>query len=259
MVHPSRLPRFILPGYHAVREALASGRMRITEIWVREGREGLRGGEIQEMAAEKGIPVRLKGAAEMENLLPGLAHQGMAAVGGEFLYCGLDEIAGASLKTPGRALVVAADHITDEGNLGALVRTCVFFGVQGLVLPKDRSASVSAQVMKRSSGTVLHLPVARVVNLGRALELLAEKGFWILGTAGEGPESIYGFDWRRDLVLVLGSEDKGLSPLIRKRCHQILRIPRQGMAESLNVSVAAGVVLSEIVRQRMQGSAKPSV
>jgi 23S rRNA (guanosine2251-2'-O)-methyltransferase len=250
---PSKTPRFILPGYHAVIEALASTRVRITEIWVREGKEGLRAGEIHAMAAERGIPLLLKKGAELEALLPGLAHQGMAAVGGEFIYSEIEEIAERSLGSPGRALIVAADHITDEGNLGALVRTCVFFGVQGLVLPKDRAAAISAQVMKRSSGTLLHLPVARVVNLGRALDRLAEKGFWILGTAGEGPESIYGFDWQRDLVLVMGSEEKGLSPFIRTRCHQILRIPVQGKAESLNVAVAAGVVLSEIVRQRLAG------
>jgi 23S rRNA (guanosine2251-2'-O)-methyltransferase len=256
MTHPSRLPkapRFILPGYHAVKEALVSTRVRITEIWVREGRGGLRTGEVQAMAAERGIPLQFKSAAEMETLLQGLAHQGIAAVGGEFVYSDLEEIADRSLSAPGRALIVAADHITDEGNLGALVRTCVFFGVQGLVLPRDRAAAISAQVMKRSSGTLLHLPVARVVNLGRTLDRLAEKGFWILGTAGEGPESIYGFDWQRDLVLVLGSEEKGLSPYIRTRCHQILRIPVQGKAESLNVSVAAGVVLSEIMRQRAAG------
>jgi 23S rRNA (guanosine2251-2'-O)-methyltransferase len=233
-----------------VKEALLSKRVRITEIWVREGREGSRPGEIREIAAERGIPLFLKSAAEMEALLPGLAHQGMAAVGGEFVYSDLEEIAERALGSPGRALIVAADHITDEGNLGALVRTSAFFGVQGLVLPKDRAAAISAQVMKRSSGALLHLPVARVVNLGRALDRLAERGFWVLGTAGEGPESIYGFDWQRDLVLVLGSEEKGLSPLIRTRCHQILRIPGEGKVESLNVSVAAGVVLSEIVRQR---------
>lgn len=217
---------------------------------MREGREGSRPGEIREMAAGKGIPLLLKSAAEMETLLPGLAHQGMAAVGGEFFYTDLEEIAGRALGSPNRALIVAADHITDEGNLGALVRTCAFFGVQGLVLPRDRAAAVSARVMKRSSGALLHLPVARVVNLGRALDSLAERGFWVLGTAGEASESIYGFDWQRDLVLVLGSEEKGLSPLIRTRCHQILGIPGAGKVESLNVSVAAGVVLSEIVRQR---------
>lgn len=234
-----------------MKEALASAQVRLVEIWVREGREDSRAGEIRERASERGIPLLFKNAAEMETLLPGLAHQGMAAVGGEFVYSELEGIAGRSRGRPGRGLIVAADHITDEGNLGALVRTCAFFGVQGLVLPKDRAAAITAQVMKRSSGALLHLPVARVVNLGRALESLAEEGFWVLGTAGEAAESVYGFDWLRDLVLVLGSEEKGLSPLIRSRCHQLLAIPRQGTEASLNVSVAAGVVLSEIARQRM--------
>jgi len=172
------------------------------------------------------------------------------AVSGNFNYTDLERIIDFSLKSQGHSLLIAADHITDEGNLGALIRTAAFFGVHGLIIPKDRSASVTSRVLKRSSGAFLHLPIAQVVNMGRALDILEKKGFWIIGASGDGVESIYQFDWKRSLVLVLGNEQKGLSRAARKRCQQVVRIPSPGQVESLNVGVAAGVILSEIIRHR---------
>ena len=156
----------------------------------------------------------------------------------------------SSLVTRGKNLFVAIDHITDEGNLGAILRTSAFFGVNGIILPKDRSAKVTEGVIKRSSGGYAHVPVSLVVNLGRAIDMFNESGFWIIGTSGTGRETIYEFDWRGDILLVLGNEEKGVSPSILKRCHQILKIPSRGNIEALNVSVATGVILSEIIRQR---------
>jgi 23S rRNA (guanosine2251-2'-O)-methyltransferase len=248
-LHPSS-PRQFIPGFQAVKEAVLSGRIRIIEVWIREGKEGTRIREVLEAAAKRGIRVFFKEGREMDQILPGVAHQGVAAVAGEYLYADVEEIVDVSMRGPGEALILAADHITDEGNLGALVRTGAFFGVHGLILPKDRSASVSAKIIKRSSGALLHLPVARVVNLARTLAALKEQGLWIIGTAGEGPDSVYDFDWKRNVVLVMGSEDKGLSPLIRAKCDQIVRIPGSGRVDSLNVSVAAGAILSEIQRRR---------
>jgi 23S rRNA (guanosine2251-2'-O)-methyltransferase len=254
MTHPpSSTKDHIIPGFHAVQEALLSSRIRIREIWIREGREKSRAGEISEAAQKRSIPVLYKTPLEMDRIFPDLPHQGIVAVAGEYLYADLEEIVGHSSKAPGEGLILAADHITDEGNLGALVRTGAFFGAHGLLLPKDRSAAVSPMVLKRSAGALLHLPVARVVNLGRALDELKEKGFWVIGTAGESARSIYDFDWKRDLVLVMGSEEKGMGQLVRGKCDEIVRIPGSGRVESLNISVAAGAVLSEIQRQRSEG------
>jgi 23S rRNA (guanosine2251-2'-O)-methyltransferase len=240
----------MIPGYRPVLEALLSSRIRILEIWIREGKEGTRVKDVIHAAAQRSVRVFYKTAREMDQFLQGVAHQGVAAFAGEYLYADMEEIVALSISCQGEALILAADHITDEGNLGSLVRTGTFFGAHGLVLPKDRSASISAGVIKRSSGALMHLPVARVVNLGRTLTALKEKGFWIIGTAGESRDSIYDFDWKRNLVLVMGSEEKGLSPLIRGICDQIVRIPGSGRVESLNISVAAGAVLSEIQRRR---------
>jgi len=172
------------------------------------------------------------------------------AVTEKFVYADICDMTDTPLRSSRYALLIAADHITNEGNLGAIIRTATFFGADGLIIPKDRSAQVTGNVQKRSSGAYSHLPIARVVNMARTLDNLKGKGFWIIGSDGKSPESIYHFDWNRDLVLVLGSEDKGLGRSIRNKCHHFVGIPSSGKIESLNVSVACGSILSEIIRQR---------
>ena len=241
----------MIPGFHAVEEALRTGRTPIREIWLAKGKKTPRTGEILLMAKAKNIPVIMKEKGELSQLLPDISHQGIVAFVGEFSYCQLSSMVDSRPKN--QTLLIALDHITDEGNMGAIIRTAVFFGAHGLIIPKDRAAGITANVIKRSSGAWIHLPIARVVNLGRALDTLERKDFWIIGTSGEGRELIYDFDWKRDVVLVLGNEQKGLSPSVRKRCQEIVGIPVTGPAESLNVAVACGVILSEIVRQRKAG------
>jgi 23S rRNA (guanosine2251-2'-O)-methyltransferase len=243
--------RFI-PGVYGVKEALLEGNVDVVELWISEGRHSSRIREILKIADRKDIPVFFKEVDILNDVMPGTKHQGIVALAQEFRYVEVEDLINESLKAPGYTLLIGVDHITDEGNLGAVIRTAVFFGVQGIILPKDRSAKISANMIKRSAGTYVHLPVARVVNLARALDKLKKRGFWIIGAAGEGKESIYKFEWKRDLVLILGNEYRGLSPLIKDKCHQLVSIPSLGKAEALNVSVAAGVILSEIVRQRTQ-------
>ena len=241
---------YLIPGFHGVREALVHGHVRIKEIWIAEGKKTGRTQEIIRIAEQRKTPVHFKEGPELSQSLPDMAHQGIVAVAEKFAYSDLDHLIDISLQNQGQALLIAADHITDEGNLGSLIRTATFFGAHGLIIPKKRSAAVSATVFKRSSGAYVHLPIARVVNLGRSLDLLKNKGFWIIGASGEGHKSIYQFDWERDLVLVLGNEQRGLSRTVRERCHQVVSIPTSGLLESLNVGVAGGVILSEILRQR---------
>ncbi len=240
----------LIPGFHGVMAALDRGRIRVEALWIARGKDSERARELLRIAVKKGIPVHRKDRTELDHLMPGTAHQGVAAIVEKFAYSDPDHIITGAKKTRGYGLIVVADHITDEGNLGALIRTSAFFGAHGLVLPRDRSAQVTGTVLKRCVGAQAHLPVARVVNLGRTLDDLNRQGFWIIGAAGEGPESIYGFDWTRDVVLVVGREDRGLSHVVRQRCHQLVSIPGAGWVDSLNVSVACGIVLSEIARQR---------
>jgi 23S rRNA (guanosine2251-2'-O)-methyltransferase len=228
-------------------------RIRIQELWIAEGKTSRRTRDLLDIARERNIAIRIKKTSELSRLFPDIAHQGVVALAEKFAYTDLNQIAEISRQGQGQALLIAADHITDEGNLGGLIRTSAFFGANGLIIPKDRSARVTAKVLKRSSGACIFMPIARVVNMGRALDLLDRKGFWIIGTASEASETIYQFDWNRDLVLVLGNEERGLSRSVRNRCHQEVSIPSLGNMASLNVAVAGGVFLSEILRQRNRG------
>ena len=239
----------LVTGIHAVKENLKEGR-GIAELFVSRERGTVRLKEILDLAREKGIPVRRRDKTYLDSLSSGLPHQGIIGVLSTYRYADLSDLTRICLGERDGGLLLVADHITDIGNLGSLIRSADFFGVQGLILPRDRAASVTEAVQRISAGGAAYLPVAKVVNIARALKELKELGFWILGAAGESKETIYEFDWRRDVVLVLGSEDKGLSRVAKNECHQLLSIPRLGHLDSLNVAVAAGVILSEIARQR---------
>jgi 23S rRNA (guanosine2251-2'-O)-methyltransferase len=240
----------LIPGYHAVKEAVEGGAIGIQVLWIAEGRHTQRTRELVSAAETRKIPVRYRRASDLKRMFPDVAHQGIVAAAEKFMYTDLDRLIAKSLEAEGHSLLVAADHITDEGNLGALVRTAAFFGAQGLIIPRDRSARMTPGALKRSSGAYVHLPVSMVVNLGRALDQLDDRGFWIVGTAGDSADTVYGFDWNRDVLVVVGNEQKGLSRSVGRRCHQLVSIPRAGKVQSLNVAVAAGAVLSEILRQR---------
>lgn len=240
----------LIPGIHSVKESVINNRGSIFEIWIAQGKTTARMKEIITLAQKYNIPIFEKDSSILDSVLPGTNHQGVAALIESFEYTDIKDLITSSHSTRGRTLYIAIDHITDEGNLGAIVRTAAFFGVNGIILPKDRSAKISEGVIKRSSGGYAHLPVSLVVNLGRAIDMLNEEGFWIIGTSGTGRDTIYEFDWRGDILLVVGNEEKGISPSILKRCHQILKIPSSGNIDALNVSVATGVILSEITRQR---------
>jgi 23S rRNA (guanosine2251-2'-O)-methyltransferase len=240
----------VIPGFHAVRESLLNPGMQVREIWIEERKKGARVDELLHLAKARGVISTFKNREEIESLASGINHQGILAFTGEFAYVDVEDLGPRSSDAPGFRLLLAADHITDEGNLGSLVRTAAFFGVQGLILPRDRSAQMTHKLLRRTSGAYVHLPVAQVVNLGRALDSLKQRGFWIIGAAGGGPGSIYDFDWNRDTVLILGSESRGLSRVVRDRCDELVGIPGKGRVESLNVSVACGIILAEIMRQR---------
>ena len=239
----------VISGINAIKENLREGK-GIAELLVSRGRKVERLREILDMAREKRIPIRFKERLYLDKISSDFCHQGVIAILSNYTYFPLEDLIRDALADERRGLLLVADHITDTGNLGSLIRTAEFFGVQGLILPRDRSASITDSVHKRSAGGSAYLPVARVVNLARALKQLQDEGLWIVGAAGGSKTSIYGFDWKRDLVLVLGSEGKGLGKVVTDRCHHLVSIPKLGHLNSLNVSVAAGIILSEIVRQR---------
>ena len=239
----------VISGINAVKENLREGK-GIAELLVSRGRKIERLREILDMAREKGIPIRFKDSPYLNKVSSDLCHQGVIAILSNYSYFRLEDLIKGALAGKDKGLLLVADHITDTGNLGSLIRTAEFFGVQGLILPRDRSASITGTVHKRSAGGSAYLPVAKVVNLARTLKQLKDEGLWIVGAEAEGKTNVYEFDWNRDLVLVFGSEGKGLSRVVKNRCHHLVSIPRSGHLNSLNVSVAAGIILSEIARQR---------
>ncbi len=240
----------LIGGYHALRELLARDASALQEVWLQEGKKSGRAREVIALAEDAGVPVYFKSKRQLSALLPGVNHQGFVGIGVPFKYAGLEELLAS--RREGEGLIIALDHITDEGNLGSIIRTAAFFGVQGLIIPGKRSAKVSSKVMKLAAGAHLHVPICRVVNMARVLEKLEKRGYWIVGASGGGEGDIFEFDWKRNVVLILGNEQKGIGHAVKKKCHELVSIPGLGQVESLNVGVAAGVVLAEIFRQRRE-------
>jgi len=239
----------VVSGINAVKEILRKGE-GVVELFIARGKKIERLREILDIANHEKIPIRYKDRPFLDKISFSSSHQGVIAIVNTYRYFDLDDLIERTISHKKKSLLIAADHITDTGNLGSLIRTAEFFGVQGLILPKDRSASITNAVHKRSAGGSAYLPVTKVVNLARALNQLADKNFWVVGAAGESNTNIYEFDWNRDLVLVMGNESKGLSRIVKDQCHHLVSIPQSGKLASLNVSVATGIILSEILRQR---------
>ena len=248
IIKVGNLPQ-VISGINAVKENLRKSE-GIVELFIAKGKKIERLQEILDIATQKKIPIRFKDRLYLDKISSISSHQGVIAILNTYKYLYFNDLIERAVSDKNKGLLIAADHITDTGNLGSLIRTAEFFGVQGLILPKDRSASITDAVHKRSAGGSAYLPVTKVVNLVRALKQVANENFWVIGAAGESGTNIYEFDWNRDLVLVMGNERKGLSRVVKDQCHHLVSIPRLGNLASLNVSVATGIILSEIVRQR---------
>ncbi len=245
-----------LLGIHAIREALEAGRA-IERIVVARGRGGDRVEEIVRLARSRNVPVRFEDREAITRLAGTDQHQGIIALAGAKSAATLEDL----LAEPAAdALIVLLDGIEDPHNLGAILRSALAAGATGVVLPERRAAGLTETVSRASAGALEHLAVARVTNLVRAMEELKEAGFWIAGLDERAPQDYTQVDMTGRIALVLGGEGKGLHELTRKRCDYLISIPTTGPVRALNVSVAAGVVLFEAVRQRRakRGAAKKS-
>ena len=240
----------ILYGVHAVQEALAAGRREIIEICA--DRRQAAAGRLQAIlsAAEKrGIAVRPVDADRLVSMAGASGHQGVAArvsAYGAHDFAGVLDVAGR----PGAGLVLALDQIVDPHNLGAVLRTALCAGVEAVIVPKDRSAPPTPAVSKISAGALEHIRLVQVTNLVRALQQLKGRGRWIAGLDQSATERIFSADLTAPMVLVVGGEGRGMRPLVHRTCDLILSIPQEGPLDSLNASVAVGIALFEIRRQR---------
>ncbi len=210
--------------------------------------------ESVRMAAERDIAILEVPRSDLDKLSRNGLHQGIALQVPPYSYAHPDDLLSRARSGPGAPLLVAMDHVTDPRNLGAVIRSVAAFGGHGVVIPQRRSASVTAVAWRTSAGTAARLPVARAVNLTRTLKDWQSKGVTVIGLDAEGDVGLDDFAAATGpVVVVVGSEGKGLSRLVRESCDSILSIPMAGPVESLNASVATGVVLAEIARLRRQG------
>jgi 23S rRNA (guanosine2251-2'-O)-methyltransferase len=243
-----------LTGIHAVREALEAGRA-IERIAIASGRHGDRIEELVQLARSKGVPVRFEDRANVDRLAGTRDNQGVVALAAARSALSLEDLlAQVSRKESSQGLIVLLDGIEDPHNLGAVVRTALAAGADGVVIPERRAAGLTETVARASAGALAHLPVARVTNLVRAMEELKEAGYWLVGLDERADKKYTEQDFTGRIGMVLGNEGEGLHELVRKRCDFLVSIPTTGPVRSLNVSVAAGVVLFEVVRQRSVSS-----
>ena len=242
----------VICGINAVAEKLKGAPDEVVELLIADGRDRARVRPLADDARRRGVAVRVVTPEELGALTSGASHQGVAAAVAPYNYLSFDQLIAAVKAGPLRILVL--DGITDPQNFGALLRSAEGAGVRHVVIAKDRAAGVTAAAVKASAGAVNHLKIYRVTNIARALEELKEHGFWIVGLDAEAPETIYDREYPAALAVVLGSEGKGMRPLIRRACDFLVSIPMSGRVASLNVSVAAGVFLYEVTRQ-LRGSA----
>jgi 23S rRNA (guanosine2251-2'-O)-methyltransferase len=237
-----------LYGINPVVEALKARGRAFEWVAVSRERHDLRLQRVVEECRRKGVAVRFLLRPELDRMAGNNAHQGVVAVTSAKHYNDLDDVVAA--KRGAYSLVVVLDGVQDPHNLGAILRTADAAGGDGVVIPERRAAGVTATVTKASAGASEHLPIAKVTNIARTLAELKSKNLWIVGLDERASQTYDSLDYNIDCAIVLGAEGKGIHDLVRKRCDFLVSIPLLGRVPSLNVSVAAGVVLYEIVRQR---------
>lgn len=240
-------------GLHAVRTLLKQHPQRASHLYLQKGRDDARIAELTQLAQAAGIRVEHRDGAELTRLAGGDRHQGACVLVKPAAALGegaLDDLLDGLQAPP---LLLVLDGVQDPHNLGACLRTADAAGANAVIVPRDRAAGLSPTVRKVASGAAETVPLIQVVNLSRTLRWLKERDVWIVGTDDEAPKSLYQTDLKGPLALVLGAEGPGLRRLTKENCDALVGIPMRGVVESLNVSVAAGVVLFEATRQRASG------
>ena len=235
-------------GINAVSEALKARGRAFEWVGMAKERHDLRLQRLIEDCRRLAVPVRFLQRTELDRMAGNASHQGVVAVTSAKQYSDLDDVVGA--KRGQHSLVVVLDGVEDPHNLGAILRTADAAGADGIVIPERRAASVTGTVTKASAGASEHLPIAKVTNIARTVEELKERNIWTVGLDERGSQTYDALDYNMDCALVLGAEGKGLHDLVKRKCDFLISIPMLGKVSSLNVSVAAAVVLYEIVRQR---------
>ena len=240
----------LLYGVHPVLEALRAKHLALHRVYLQEGRRGRAVEEILRLAKARHVPVAFEARQDLDRRTGSRRHQGAVGVAPAKVYLSLDELL-ETVRRLDSPLLLVLDGIEDPHNVGAIVRTAEAAGAQGVLLPTRRAVGLTATVARASAGAIEHLPVARVVNVAQAIERLKAENFWVYGLDAKGTRRYWDVDYRGPVALVVGGEGRGIRPLVASRCDGLVRIPLQGKVQSLNASVAAAVVLYEVLKQRV--------
>ena len=249
MERESGIQNEIIEGRNAVMEALRAGRA-IDKLFINKGEVDKTLGHIASKARDKGIVVVECDRRKLDFMSQTHAHQGVIAVCAVREYCTVEDILAIAEERQEPPFVIVCDEISDGHNLGAIIRSAECAGAHGVVIPKRRSAGLTAIVDKASAGAAEHMAIARVPNLPAVIRELKEKGLWIYGTAATGSSDLWHTDFTGPLALVIGSEGDGMGRLVSESCDFIVSLPMKGQLSSLNASAAAAITMYEILRQR---------
>ena len=242
--------RFVIVGKNPVMEALRSEQQMDKLLILKDNKDHVLG-DLAEKARRRGIVVQSVEKIKLEGLADGQPHQGVAAMMAPFPYSSMEDVLAKADAKGEEPLVVILDHLTDPHNLGAIIRSANLCGVHGVIIPKRRSASLTAVSVKASSGAVAHTPIVKVGNLTQCIDELKAKGFWIMAADMDGAP-YYKNDFKGKMAIIIGNEGKGISPNVKKQCDYSVSIPLYGDIDSFNASAAAAIILSEAARQRHQ-------
>ena len=238
----------IIYGLNPLIETLRGDPEGLIRIFLAYGKKGAAVKEIKELASLRGVEILFQGQDALDRLTGCTHHQGVVAVCREYRYASVEEVVDNRHSALQGDLILMVDGITDPQNLGALIRTAHCFGANGVIVPAHRAAAVTPAVMKASAGAIRHIPVAMTINLGQVIDDLKMRQYWIFGADARAEQEMAGMRFEGRIGLVVGSERKGIRPLIRKKCDFLFSLPMAGKIDSLNVSVAAGIVLYAIFK-----------
>ncbi len=240
----------ILYGIHPVVEALVAHRRNVYTIYLQNGKKTGRLAQLASLAANRGVPVKTVGAAEFKTMVGTVGHQGAAAKVDLYPLAAVSDLLKTVQAKDEKHFLLMLDNVLDPQNLGAIIRTALCVGIDGVLLPKDRSAPPTPAVSKASAGALEHIRLCRVTNLVQTIKHCKNAGTWIIGLDKDAEQSIYDGDLTGSIAIVLGGEQKGIRPLVKKNCDFLVSIPQLGAVDSLNASAAAAVAMYEALRQR---------
>lgn len=242
----------IIVGRNSLLEALRSGR-NLSRLYIEDGVKGGSISEITALAKESGLNIEFVKSEKINKLAGKLRHQGVAALAAPIEYHTLEEALAIAERKNEQPLLVLLDELQDAQNVGAIIRTADAAGVHGVLLPDRRSCPLNAAVAKVSAGAIEYVPIISIGNIVQTINNLKKKGLWVVGADMDGESNYYDSDLRGPLVVIVGAEGKGLGRLVKDNCDFLVKLPMKGAVSSLNASVAAAVLLYEIVRQRAKG------